>query len=193
MANIALEFAPNPDLFSFDLDPVPSALLDKTSLPRARVSYSVRQGSITAKIATNTTSVRVTCTLPVNYAYVFEYCTVMASFPGDIADAGHFNNEGQLTFNVEGSVQVSPLATLHSLGAAPDTNNTASMKIWAPVNAFRTVIANSVDITAEIWDDDAVNATVLGKLNFLLTVLQYDIEQIHNVSVNAPIPVALRG
>lgn len=196
MANIAFNFNPGIESFPFDLVPYYGSALERTSLPRARIHFRAQAETVTAKIATNSSSIRVNAVLPVNYAYVFEYATLNIDIPTNIADADNFSNNGQIQFS-NGDGTGARIGALFSRGLVPDLLQAGSQKIWHPVNPYRTIMYNvdgiAPQIFMEIWDNELVLNTDEGNFSSYLSVLQYDIEQIYNVSVNAPIPVTPRG
>jgi len=196
MANIAIAFAPDPTPFQFDLVPfAPGGLLPKTAVPRGRMSFRLQDETITAKIATNTTSIEASCLLPANFAYVMEYAYCSVRFLTDLDDADHFDSLGQIRFQL-GDGQGTRHNQLFSEGVTPIELNAGSTKIWCPVCAYPLPLfntnANQVTVILGVYDSDAVNATIEGDFSLLASFLQYDIEQVFNLPVNFPLPVQVR-
>ncbi len=194
MANIDITFTPPAAPFPFELDIARSHYLEKTALPRGRVTFQQADGVVTAKIATNTTTVNVVCTLPANYAYVFEYASVQIAFDTDTADAANFENVGMMLVNL-GDGLGGRRAQFFSRGQTGDSLNAGSQIAWAPLNVFPSPIfnlqQNSPNLILRFYDTDA-GATEEGLLSAVVSLLQYDIEQIFNVGVNFPVPVSIR-
>lgn len=192
MANIALTFAPPPQTFPFQIPP--GAVQPITAVPRARVRFITSLAVITAKIATNTTSIVLTFTLPLNYAYTFEYAQVSIQCPTDPLDADNFDDVGQLIYfpgNDSGAIETE----LISQGITGHTLNAGSVKSWTPVNASNSPLFNdqqiAIAVVMALNDNDAAN-TVVGAMNTFISFLQYDIDQVYNYPVNFPLPVSNR-
>lgn len=196
MANVALAFAPAAQPFPFDLAPVPSTLLAKSALPRGRITFQVTDGAITAKAMGNTTTITVTCTLPRNFAYTFEYLTCQLSFATSLTDAATIEDIGMMQFIRNDGVSGGRRAQLVSLGACADIDAAGSQVAYAPVNVFPSPIFNtrslSPSILFRISDLDA-GATVAGLMAVTVSCLQYDLEQVFSVGVNFPLPVSIKN
>lgn len=194
MANVNINLVPVITTFPFDLDPVAGTLLMKSALPRARLTFQVNDGAIAAKIATNTTTINITNTLPVNFAYVFEYCTVQVAFATSTSDAGTMDDTGAILVNL-GDGAGGRRASLFSRGATADSLAAGSQIIYRSENVFPSPIYNSLSVTPTIilrLSERDAGATVAGLLSSIVSVLQYDIDQVFNVGINYPIPVSLR-
>ncbi len=162
-------------------------------LPRAILTFSVVSGVIAAKIATNTQTVTTSCTLPPNFAYQLVY----SNFAIDCItakDAEQFNVLGQSTI-VPIDTPARPHLRQKSEGASPTSGNTGDVQIWSPVDKFPGLIftqsGESSIFATVLTDDDAVNAADARR--FFCTVMfhVYDISQVLNVGVNAPLPVRM--
>lgn len=194
MANIALTFAPEARPFPFDTDPIGGGVIDRTALPRGRVTFQINDGAIAAKIATNTTTILTTCVLPANYAYTFEYASVQASFATSASDAANFESLGMMLVNL-GDGLGGRRAQMFSRGAMNDGLAVASQIAWEPLNVFPSPIFNTEGATPQVllrFADLDAGATVAGLLATVVSFLQYDIEQVFNVGVNYPVPVSNR-
>lgn len=194
MANILIEATPEPRTFPFDVAPYAGGILDKTALPRGRITFQILKTVIPAKIATNTTSINVENVMPANYAYVVEFATIQVNFPTSTSDAANFSANGIMQVRL-GDALGTRRAGLFSRGISPAELNAGSSQIWHPENYFPTPIFNLLGATPivnlEVFDVDA-GATVVGELNTVVSVLQFDLEQIFNVAVNFPLPVSVR-
>lgn len=194
MANVVITATPEPRPFQFDVAPYAGGLLDKTALPRGRITYQVLDQAITAKIATNTTQINVINVLPANYAYVVEFATIRVSFPTDTADAANFLPNGIMQVRL-GDGLGARMAGLFSRGVTSSDINAGSARIYHPENFFPSPVFNQRGdtpiINLEVFDTDA-GATVVGELNSVVSVLQFDLEQVFNVAVNFPLPVSVR-
>jgi len=193
MANILLDVSPLPVLFPFAT--LPGAGLPYSAVPRGRVVFRVNSQVIAAKIATNTTSIRVRNILPANYAYVFEWAQADVILATDELEASQFRAVGELQFLL-GDGAGARSVQLNSEGVYPTTLNAGSGRAWSAVAPFPLPMYNLLQgapsIEIHLNDSDAVNATVAGLLNTTVTCLQYDIEQVFNVGVNYPVPVQVR-
>ncbi len=192
MANIDLNIQPAGALFPFAI--IPGDAFNLSALPRARVQFRVNKTVITAKIATNTTSIRIECILPASYAYTFEFAAIDVAFPTDTDDAANYDDVG--TVHVREGSGIGPRTTqLFSRGVSGETLNAGSAKIWQEVAIYPALLYNLLNVAPqldlEVNDRDA-GATVAGVVSSFVSFLQFDIEQIFNVNVNFPTPVAVR-
>lgn len=193
MANISLSFDAAARTFPFQIPP--GMVQQHTAIPRARLIFTIIAGVITAKIATNTTSINITVTLPANFAYMIEWASANVSFPTSTSDADNFDDIGSFTFqqtNLGTFARVNMVAP----GIFGVSGNAGSSKIWEPDNAYGgplfNLIGDDVLVNLELNDNDA-GATVVGSLGSIVTVLQYDLQQVFNFPMNFPIPVTSRG
>lgn len=193
MANIALTVTPPPIVFPFAT--LPGARLPYSPVPRGRVVFRVNAQVIAAKIATNTTSIRVNCLLPANYAYVFEWMQANVILATDPLEASQFEAVGEMQFLL-GDGAGARVTELCSDGVYHTTLNAGSGRAWKVVKQFPlpiyNLLQNNPSIEVRLNDADAVNATVAGLLSTTVSCLQYDIEQVFNVGVNYPVPVQVR-
>lgn len=192
MANIALAVAPGLKIFPFVIPP--GTIQPLTAIPRARMSFQVRDFTITAKIATNTTSLVATCELPPNYVYTFEYASQNIVCLTDPADAGNFDDIVDIALSfADGLGQ--RRSEMFSNGITGHTANAGSIKIWGPINTFPSPIFNQEGGNPAIIftsnDTDAAN-TVEGDYSLVCSFLQYDFEQAFNYPMNFPLPVSQR-
>lgn len=171
------------------------AVLPNTALPRQRILFRGNASAIAAKIATNTGTVRLTATLPPNFAYTVDYVYASVTFATNATDADHYSDVGNVRITL-GDGQGARESQMFSRGLLPDDLNAGSSKIWSPINIYSPPIFNTVgaatNIIIELWDTDAVNATVAGVVSCLVSVLQFDIAQVYNVALNYPLPVTIR-
>lgn len=189
MAIIAVSLAPTPvvDLFAG----VPPN--NVTHLPRGCCKFELLNGVIPAKIATNMQTIDVNCVLPPNYGYVLSYLSI-ATFMADQEDSDNISDSGTMFNMLGGSIegQASPLIAIGSqLGDGAGT----ILKSWVPTNPYKLPLYNlhgqQVTVRCRLSDGDAVNATAVGQVLFFACFLQYDIEQVVHVGVNAPVPVRI--
>lgn len=195
MANIATDFSPDAVPFPFNSYPSGGVASAYTAIPRGRICYREPNGTIAAKIATNTGSVEVSAILPLGYAYILEYLFLSVRFATDLDDASHYADNGQLRFQLSDG-QSTRHNNLLSEGLTPIELNAGSLKTWNPVNAIPLPLynlnANTMGVLAGVYDTDLVNATQAGVLSYFSCFLQYDIEQVFNLGVNFPIPIQVR-
>jgi len=192
MANVALAVTPTLATFPFQ---VPGGSFQQYSaVPLARLTFTARLVTIVAKIATNTTSIIATCTLPANYAYTFEYASQKIAIPSDPADAGNFDDVSQMDFGF-GDGEGARTAEMFSNGHTGILLNAGSEKVWAPLNAYTPPMFNQAGNTLGIdisCNDTDAGATAEGDYSLVVSVLQYDIAQIFAYPLNYPIPVSSR-
>lgn len=189
MAIIAVSLVPTPVLEPFAGVPPNNV----SHLPRGCCKFELTNGVITAKIATNKQTVDVNCVLPPNFGYVLSYLS-LATFFADQEDSDNYSDSGTM-FNMLGGVigaQASPLIAIGSqLGDSGDT----ILKSYVPTNPYKLPLYNldgdQVTVRCRISDNDGTNATAVGQLLFFACFLQYDIEQVLHVAVNAPAPVRI--
>jgi len=192
MANIALAVTPGLRIFPFQIPP--GAVQQYTAIPRARLTFQQSQATIVAKIATNTTSIIATCTLPPNYVYVFEYATQEVLIPSDPLDAGNFDDVSGMIIGF-GDGLGSRRSELLSDGITGQLLNVGSVKIWAPINPYCCPIYNQAGTSPIIWlecNDTDAGATAEGDYSCIVSVLQFDFEQTFAYPLNFPLPVTAR-
>lgn len=192
MANVAFTLPGIPRTFPFE---IPSGSLQNDSaIPRARLTFQLKNQVITAKIATNTTSIVSSCVLPQNFVYTFEYCTCLIEVIDDVADAGNFDEQGSLEFGFNDLLGARTIEMVSS-GIFGVGANAGSGKVWRPLNALPTPIFNTVgtapNMTLSINDNDA-GATNAALYSFIISVLQYDLTQVFAYPLNFPLPVSSR-
>lgn len=192
MANVALAFVPEPRSFPFHV--WPGQHQEQSAIPLSRINFQLNNEVITAKIATNTTSIQVTCTLPANYAYTFEYLTVKVEVIDDVADADNFSDIGFVVLSLSDGLG-SRITALKSDGVSTSQANAGSLKCWDQINRYCCPVfnqdGNSPVITLFINDIDAAN-TNEGKFSCLVSVLQFTLDQAFNYPLNFPLPVSPR-
>lgn len=192
MANVAFALAPAPRSFPFVTPP--GALQRGSAIPIARINYQLSAQVITAKVMGNTTSISVTCTLPANFVYTFEYMTVDLEVIDDIAEADNFDNVGDLTFSSGDGLGVRRTSIL-SDGSGGTTLNAGSAKQWKANNPGVAPIFNQLqnqpNVTININDRDSA-ATNAAVFNFVLSMLQFDFDQAFSYALNFPLPVSIR-
>lgn len=193
MANVGLTFPATMVPFPFDTSELSAP--EKTAAPRARLLFRTVGEVVTAKSALDTTSVVVTNTLPPNYVYVIEHAHCVISFATDLDDADHFSNAGIMTLSI-GDALGNRFEQLLSEGTTPFGLNAGSQKVWGPKDKYPMPIYNTrqsgLSISLSVWDTDLVNATQAGSLSSVVSVLQYDLEQVYNLGLNFPLPVQVR-
>lgn len=192
MANIAFAIDVPVRIFPFVIPP--GAVQPLTAIPRARWVFQIKDSVITAKIATNTTSIVATCSLAQNFVYVLEYATVEIQVIDDPADAGNFDLVGAIAVGF-GDGLGSRNDQLFSRGLQGILANAGSSQTYAPQNKFSLPIFNqnqgSPAIFIDLNDTDA-GATNAALFHCVVSVLQYDFDQAFNFPLNFPLPVSQR-
>lgn len=192
MADVQLAVTPALRRFPFQIPQ--GAVQQYTAIPRARLTFQANDITIVAKIATNTTSILATCTLPENFVYTFEFASQRVVCPTDPADAGNFDDVSMLSFGFSDGLG-SRSAELFSRGITGSSLNAGSQKVWSIINPYLAPIFNLVGaapvLTFIANDTDAAN-TVEGDYSCLLSLLQYDMSQLFNFPLNYPVPVSNR-
>lgn len=193
MANVALVVTPSIRTFPFIVPP--GTRLGGSAIPIARITFrSPNDVTIVAKIATNTTSIVATCTLPPNFAYTFEYAYMQVSILTDPGDADNFESVGGLSISFNDGLGTR-FATMQAQGINGIAANAGSMKVWQPENPFPSPIFNqngsSPNIILTANDTNAAN-TDEGDFGCAVSVLQYEFEQAFSYPLNFPLPVAQR-
>jgi len=192
VANVALSVTPQLRTFPFQI--TPGSVQQHTAIPRSRLTFQADQVTIVAKIANNTTSISMLCTLPANFAYTFEYATMRVNVNTSPGDAGNFDNLGGITFGF-GDGFGSRRCELLSSGEMHTSSNSGSEKNWRAINPYVPPIfnlaGNTIDLTFFCNDFDTA-ATDEGDFGAILTVLQYDLTQAFSFPMNFPLPVSQR-
>ncbi len=163
--------------------------------PRARLT-AVHQGTVAAKIATNTQHVTATVNLPRNFAYVMDAMFFSLRSATAATEVDQYNSNAFVRVSSDGSATTAIL-NMTAPGLSFFSAVDDGLKIWTMPVKFSDLIFNQSSalpqLTYVIQDDDAVNATVVTTANFFATYLVYDILQATEVQVNAPQPVSIRG
>lgn len=192
MANIAFALSPDAKTFPFRIPPGDQQQF--TAIPRARISFFITDAVITAKIALNTSSIVSTLTLPVGYAYTFEYCTATIDTDADTAEADNFDDIGQLIY-FAGDGSGARTTAMISQGISGILLNAGSSKTWTPVNAYQSPLFNqdntAVAAIVAINDNNA-GATAVSNFSLQASFLQFDLNQVFDYPLNFPIPVDSR-
>lgn len=193
MANVSISFTPTLATFPFSIPG--GAIQSHTAIPRARLTLNVTGGVVTAKIATNTTSIAINGVLPANYAYTIEYATVNIACATSTTDADNFDDIGSFTFQ-QTTLSSFSRVNMVAPGIFGVSANAGSSKAWEPDNPYGGPLFNktgdTVLVNIELNDNDA-GATVVGSIQSIVTVLQYDFEQAFKYPMNFPLPVTSRG
>jgi len=160
----------------------------KSSLPRACIEFSTAASTISAKSALDTNRLTIACTLPVNYGYVLSYLTMTIFFASQ-GDIDNYQDVGNIDNNPQPAGSVSAVLSAGSF-TNPGTN---FGKCFRAENPFKLPMfrrdGGAITFNTFLVDDDGVNATGAGTLLFYACFLQYDIAQMLNVALNAPLPV----
>jgi len=192
MADVSLAITPALRTFPFQIPP--GARQQYTAVPRGRITFQANNITIVAKIATNTTSILATCTLPPNFAYAFEFANQRVVILTDPGDADNFDDVSMLAVAFADGLG-SRGVQLISVGITGDAGNAGSQKVWAPVNPYTQPIFNQDGASPSIVficnDTNAAN-TDEGDYSCLLSLLVYDIEQVMAFPLNFPLPVSAR-
>ncbi len=161
--------------------------------PRARVIFE-DDTAVTLKAAGNTNTIIYQCNLPANYAYRLDTVSIQLGLTtstevDQIEDLG----QARLLFGGAATKVVMPL---QSIGLISNATVAGGTKIWNLVEAFSEVFYQEGSTTApsisfRLFDNDGVNETVAQSGLAWITFLQYDIQQVTDVSVNAPTPVSV--
>lgn len=187
MANTTNTFTPGSTIQQFS-----GLVLNSNNIyPRARVIFDSAE-TITAKGAGDTRTLFTEFSLPVNFAYIIDQLTLAVN----VNDSNNYDNNGLLTVNNDQVGSDNAVLPLLSEGFAYADNQATEIKVYRLINPFGEIIYNQDGgaplVEAKLFDDDGTNATGAGSLNLYVSFLQYDIQQVQNVAVNAPMPVRSR-
>jgi len=161
--------------------------------PRARINFNSAT-AITLKAAGNTKTVIFTMDLPPNFAYRLDSSYVNFNLATN-TEVSQYEDLGIAIVSLDitaGSVFMR--MALESKGAITDTTVAGGQKSWTLIDPITEVLqadASNIQIIYHLFDNDGVNETVALGLDFHVSFLQYDILQVTDVSVNAPLPVSL--
>lgn len=193
MANVAVAITLPVRSFPFIVPPG-EKVLGGSAIPIARLSFQIFDSTIAAKIATNTTSIVVTATLPPNFVYTFEYATQHIIITDDTTEAGNFDDLSMLHI-LFGDGLGPRHANMVSSGITGVLGNAGSTKTWRPENAFPSPIfnqqGNSPAITIDLNDRDAGD-TNEAEYSAVISVLQYEFAQAFSYPLNFALPVSQR-
>lgn len=168
--------------------------------PRARVTFSA-EIAIPLKGAGDTARTRVICDLPQNYAYTMDQTFLAVYDNAGATDVDNYGNLGTVLMQwTDPGNETDVLLTLKSNGIQPYEANAGGLKTYCPEKPFGEVFYNPAKPGASkfirtvwyVFDTDAVNATIALDGRYYFSFLQYDINQVSEVAVNAPQPVSIR-
>lgn len=195
MAALTQTITPTPDVQLF------SGLPGGTNniYPRARVSFD-SSNAITLKAAANTNTVIYIFNLPENFAYRFDQSYVSFNVATS-TEISQIEDLGVAIISLDNGSTIFARSTLASKGLISDTTVAGSQKCWVMEDPYQEVhqaviplgsTANpNIRWTYNLFDNDNVNETVALAADIHVSFLQYDIQQIFHVSVNAPQPVTV--
>lgn len=188
MAAVTQTITPTPTVQLFSGIPVGT----NNIYPRARVIFQDAT-AITAKIATNTNTVAYELVLPPNYAYRFDQASISFGLSNSL-DADNFENLGLVFLKLVAGTNTVAM-NMKSEGVTNSVTIAGRNIIWNLENPFQEVFRQSgpgsVALTVMVFDNDGTeNTDALTSLSYF-SFLQYDINQILDVSVNAPLPVSI--
>lgn len=193
MANVALAVTPAVRSFPFIVPPG-EKILGGSAIPIARLTFQAFDVTIVAKIATNTTSIVATCTLPPNFVYTFEYASAHVIIPDDVGEADNYDDIASLIIAFADGLGPR-ISTMNSTGITGILANAGSIKHWRPLNAFPSPIFNqsgaSPVITLDVNDNNAAD-TNEGDFSCVVSVLQYELTQAFSYPLNFALPVITR-
>jgi len=190
VANVAVTVTPLPTPFPFI---IPGGWIQVgTAIPIQRLTYKVSDQTIALKAAGDTTSIVVNCNLPPNFAYTWEYTSADIVIPTEIGDASQFDAVGSLilAFGDNAGTRVSAMS---SNGFGRTLLNVGSIQTWAPENPYARPIFNqngSTPVISVHFNDINAAETAEGDFSCLVTVLQYELDQVFAYPLNFPLPVA---
>lgn len=168
--------------------------------PRARI-ISGNATTITAKSAGDTKGVLITITLPANFAYSFQggFAFLTSATAADVDNYQAINRisiqdrQTGVSFDWADMDFTSPGAFVFA-----SSDPTTAGKIYnVPERSmnrdvFYNLLGEGPRVFVTLNDTDGTNATAQSVVTYRFTFLQYDIEQVLNVAVNAPQPVSVR-
>lgn len=165
---------------------------DNNIYPRARIVFADNT-QVALKLAGNTNTVSYSIALPANYAYRVDQFLINF-FSGVSIDVDNFDLLGKAIFQFAAAVNTLTVP-LESLGVSSSGTIAGASQTWGipQDQSFGEVFSNSSGaqptLVAELFDNDGTNNTDALSALAYFSFLQYDIEQIVNVGVNAPQPV----
>ncbi len=161
--------------------------------PRARVIFE-DDTAITLKAAGNTNTIIYQCNLPPNYAYRLDSTMIQIGLTTS-TEVSQIEDLGQSRL-VFGGAATKVVMQLESKGVISHSTVAGGLKVWTQIDPFSEVFhqegtATAPSIAFRLFDNDGVNETVAQGGLLWVTFLQYDINQVTDVSVNAPTPVSV--
>lgn len=160
--------------------------------PRARIVFN-DDTAITAKLTANTNVVVYTLTLPANYAYRLDQASTEFGI-GSAVTADNFEVLGN-AFLEFGAGVVDVVMQLQSQGVTSFVSVLGQSIVWTLPEPFGEVFYNQDGltplITIRLYDNTSGSATDAQNSRFYWSFLQYDIQQVLDVAVNAPLPVSI--
>lgn len=168
---------------------IPGGTISNQIFPIGRVIYRLND-AITAKGAGDTKEITVQFDLPANFAYVVDKFSMSLSAPSSTTDLVNVTDLSRASAHKDSTV-AAPQWQVPSAGEIL-SDTAGSVKLFSNTECFKDVFFNqSGEAPFLRWKirDDAAGATGQYFATGYVSVLQFNIEQAINVSVNAPQPV----
>lgn len=169
-----------------------------TAIPRGLFSFVV-SAALDAKAIGDEALVSILGTLPPNFAYVMEgaHWNIVQNRAFDWEDRVNLNLQNFFRSPVNTGVA---LTANYAHGSQTNAQNSQTRSIISSNNtepwpSFPMVApdgTSGVAINFSGWNNDTVNATTVGTINFWISFWQFDLEQIRKYPINSPLPVQAR-
>lgn len=165
---------------------------ENSYLPRGMISYQASGAAIAAKTLGNTMTVTTTCTLPENFAYSLTGLSILVDCT-TAKDASQFDVVGYAQVENDNAAPITTFIELFSRGPVGVSSNAGDRLMWTPQSKWCPLMfnltGNSPELQVVLTDNDTANAADARRCFFQADFLIYDIRQVTDVRVNAPMPV----
>lgn len=163
--------------------------------PRRRL-IAQSSTTITAKDALDTKTIDIDVTLPVNFAYALDQLYIGLGAGGNL-DVDNYEPLALCTLQFSNAALSDVFFSMESPGITfQDLDGSRQTYSVSPTQKFSELFSNQIGLAPTLSialnDRDAVNLTAALNLRFYASFLQYDIRQVDQVVVNAPMPVSVR-
>lgn len=173
----------------------PQAATLWTAIPRGILHFTASR-QLDAKMATDSALLTIPAVLEPNYGWVLAWLefTIVQNRAGDWDDRTNLNLQN---FYRQGETGLNANYRMRWLQSSKDgqtrclvPTDVSSIIPTFPMLANEGTAGIAFNFTA--WNNDVVNPTTVGTLDFIMAWWQFDLEQMRKFPINSPLPVQVR-
>lgn len=182
-----------PELEHFSLSGFVEPLSDRSYLSRGLVTFTAQNQSIALTGAGDNQRLRINFALPKNFAWAFLDLTMQVYTAA--AGTNNWDNNGEFTlYNAEtsGNRTQDVAIGVNAAGSGVFADVALDLKVYRPWGSWcgplkPATAGENIYATLDMYNSTANDAAYV--CDVAARFLQFDIEQVHHVGVNSPMPV----